>query len=108
MPLIETLKLWFERDIRHSTWRNVDKLVDQPHVAEIRFSTDRFTYTITADNNHGESYLGCTCFERQRRRGRDLPDGLFSAETWSEIVEAITENEIIPVRSPPPPPGCLF
>ena len=105
MRPIDNLKRWFERDIRLATWREVEAIVDQPHVAEIRFSTDRFTYTVTADTNHGESYLGCTCFERERRRGRDLPDGKFSQGTWAEIVEAITDNEIVPVR---PPPGLLF
>lgn len=98
MTPMDMLKQWFERDIRLTTWAEVEKLVEQPLVAEIRFSTDLFTYTITVDANHGENYLGCTCFERSRRRGCDLPDGKFSRETWAEIVAAITENEILAVR----------
>jgi hypothetical protein len=42
---MDTLKLWFERDIRLLQWSEVEKRVDQPHVAEIRFSTDRFFAT---------------------------------------------------------------
>lgn len=98
MTPMDMLRQWFERDIRLATWAEVEKLVEQPLVAEIRFSTDQFTYTITVDANHGENYLGCTCFERSRRRGGDLPDGTFSKETWAEIVAAITENEILAVR----------
>lgn len=98
MTPMDMLKLWFERDIRLVSWVEVEKRVEQPLVAEIRFSTDRFTYTITVDANHGENYLGCTCFERSRRRGCDLPDGKFSKETWAEIIAAITENEILPDR----------
>ncbi len=47
------------------------------------------------DAKHGENYMGCTCFERARRRGRDLPDGKFGRENWIEIVTAITVNEIL-------------
>jgi len=98
MTPMELLKKWVERDIRLVTWYQVEKLVEQPRVAEIRFSTDRFTYTVTVDANHGENYLGCTCFERSRRRGCDLPDGKVTRETWAEIVAAITENEIAATR----------
>jgi hypothetical protein len=98
MTPMELLRQWFERDVRLVTWSEVEKLVEQSLVAEIRFSTERFTYTITVDANHGENYLGCTCFERTRRRGCDLPDGKFSKETWAEIMAAISENEILPDR----------
>jgi hypothetical protein len=105
MPPLDSLKQWFNRDIRQVTWREVDTIVDQPSVAEIRSSTKSFVYTITADENHGRSYLGCTCFDRQRRVTRYLPKGVVSHETWDDIAQAIHANEMIRDR---PLPGRLF
>jgi hypothetical protein len=105
MPPINSLKLWFERDIRHATWRDVETLVDQPSVAEIRFATKYYRYTITADELHGQKFLGCTSFDRQHRTTKYLAEGLVDEKTWTEVVEAIDENELICSR---PLPGRLF
>lgn len=98
MRLIDELKAWFERDVHMMTWREVEAVVDQPSVAEIRFSTGRFRYVVTADVNHGESFLGGTCFDRVGRQSRDLPEGDCSERTWAKIVAEILENERGPVR----------
>lgn len=89
---MDMLKSWIERDIRLVTWQEVQIRVEHALVAEIRFPTDLFTYTIIVDANHGENHLGYICFQRSRRRGCDLPDGNLSKKTWAEIVAAITEN----------------
>lgn len=99
MRLIDELKAWFERDVHMMTWREVEAIVDQPRVAEIRFSTERFRYVVTADVNHGESFLGGTCFDRVGRQSRDLSEGDCSERTWDKIVVEILENERGPVRS---------
>ena len=93
MRLIDNLKDWFERDVEFVTWREVEAVVDQPSVAEIRFSTGRFRYVVTADVNHGESFLGGTCFDRVGRQSRDLSEGDCSERTWGRIVAEILENE---------------
>ena len=93
MRLIDNLKDWFERDVDFMTLREVEAVVDQPSVAEVRFSTGRFIYTVTADVNHGESFLGGTCFDRVGRQSRDLVEGDCSERTWGRIVAEILENE---------------
>ena len=93
MRLIDNLKDWFERDVDFMTLREVEAVVDQPSVAEVRFSTGRFNYTVTADVNHGESFLGGTCFDRVGRQSRDLVEGDCSERTWGRIVAEILENE---------------
>ena len=93
MRLIEELKAWFERDVHMMTWREVEAVVDQPSVAEVRFSTGRFVYTVTVDVNHGESFLGGTCFDRVGRQSWDLVEGDCSERTWGRIVAEILENE---------------
>ena len=93
MRLIDELKAWFERDVHLMSWREVETVVDQPSVAEVRFSTGRFNYTVTADVNHGESFLGGTCFDRVGRQSRDLVEGDCSERTWGRIVAEILENE---------------
>ena len=102
---MKTLKLWFERDLRKIGWPKVEVRVDQSEVAEIRFSTKFFTYTLTADTLHRESFLGGTCFDRIRQTTVDLPESQFKSETWTKIVEAIEELELISCR---PRPGRLF
>ena len=87
------MRQWFERDVDFLTWREVETVVDQPCVAEVRFSTGRFSYTVTADVNHGESFLGGTCFDRVGRQSRDLVEGDCSERTWGRIVAEILENE---------------
>lgn len=93
MRLIDKLKDWFERDVHLMSWREVETVVDQPCVAEVRFSTGRFSYTVTADVNHGESFLGGTCFDRVGRQSRDLVEGDCSERTWGRIVAEILGNE---------------
>lgn len=99
MQLIEEIRRWFERDVDFLTWREVEAVVDQPSVAEIRFSMGRFSYTMTADVNHGESFLGGTCFDRVGQQSRDLVEGDCSERTWGRIVAEILENERAAVRS---------
>ena len=93
MRLIDELKGWFERDVHWMAWREVEAVVDQPCVAEIRFSTGRFRYVVTADVSHGESFLGGTHFDRVGRQSRDLVEGDCSERTWGRIVAEILENE---------------
>ncbi len=102
MPPLDQLRRWFIRDIRHVDWQEVDIPVDQLHAAEIRFTTKFHIYTITADESHGESFLGCTCFDRQRRTTGFLPEGYFDEDTWTDIAEAIEDKEMFffAARSP--------
>lgn len=102
---IDFLNTWFDRDISHPLRCEVETVVDQPTVAEIRFATRYFSYTVTADLMHGESFLGCTCFDRKQRTTRYLPEGPVCDQTWQEIVDAINESEMICKR---PLPGHLF
>lgn len=104
MPPIDDLRRWFERDIRFTTWRQVDTLVQQANAVEIQFSTKFHVYTITADERLGQSFLGCTCFDRMRRTTRYFPEGYFDEDVWHDIVEAIEDNEMIR----PAPRGHLF
>lgn len=77
MPPINSLKNWFEKHVRFANWSGVEVVTDQLNNAEIRFSTARFTYTIWADTNGNEHYLGCICVELVGQRGCDLLDGPF-------------------------------
>jgi len=75
---------------------------------EARFYTDTNRYSILALlKNDGRSYLGCIATSRKARageeygRGNDLPDGVFSRDTWDSIVRAIVRYETIDIRIRP-------
>ena len=100
MRPLEQLRTWFERDIHIATWRDVLVLDDTNHEAKLLFKTPRFTYVISAERHPDSGYLGCTVVQNAVKRGKDLPDGQFCENTWSEIVDAIRETEIVPIRDP--------
>lgn len=64
-------------------------------------------YAIIARTKEGvvgdDGYLGCVVSNRTPRpgedwtRGRDLPDGAFTKETWDKIVRAIAAYELLPM-----------
>lgn len=65
------------------------------------FYTDNHCYTITAiERPAGKSYLGCGVLTRKSRagedwvRGNDLPDGDFTQQTWTRILNAIICYEL--------------
>jgi hypothetical protein len=90
---LDQLRTWFERDLVRPTWGEVDVLVARPEAASIRSSTRRFTYTIHADVDGGDGYLGCTCTLNGERRGRDLPDGPLAESTWLEVLADLVDQE---------------
>jgi len=61
-------------------------------------------YLYTANNRYQivakDNYLGCQVSNRRAdigeswTRGRDLPDGKFSKETWDDILKAIAVHEL--------------
>ena len=67
------------------------------------FYTDNHCYTITAIERSAASkgsYLGCGVLTRKSRagedwvRGNDLPDGDFTEQTWTRILNAIVCYEL--------------
>ncbi len=79
--------------------------MDQPSVAEIRFATKHHIYSITANALHDQNFLGCACYNRQRRTTSYLAEGLLDEEISSEIAEAIDEIEMLVAK---PLPSSLF
>jgi hypothetical protein len=90
---LDLLRAFFERDITHPTWNEVRILVPNPDSASIEFSTRRFTYSVHADVDGGNGYLGCTCTRNGARPGRDLPDGPFTESTCREILTEVVDQE---------------
>ena len=70
----------------------------------LRFFTERSRYSITAKPD----YLGA--FGKARAplagetwcRGRDLPDGNFTKETWDSIMVAVVKNELVTIIAKTP------
>ena len=44
---------------------------------------------------HGEHFLGCTYFNRQRGTTQYLAEDMFDEEIWDNIAQSIEENEMI-------------
>ena len=74
----------------------------------VRLYTDRHAYHIIAyplGRPNEKSYLGCTAKTRKPRageshcRGNDLADGLFTDETWHQILADIVSYELVPLES---------
>jgi len=64
--------------------------------------TDKHKYQIVAIiRPEDDGYLGCQASTRKMRagedwhRGNDLPDGIFSRETWNNIMKGIIRYELI-------------
>ena len=70
---------------------------------EICFYTENYCYFIYAIErlDDKDSYIGCQVNARKKRagetwhRGNDLPDGVFSKETWNKIIYAIVNYELV-------------
>lgn len=97
---------WLKEIVPYS---NLDEYVrwkdpDEANFQRVIFCTDLYVYAIAAlppsdDRQHG--YLGCVSSCRKMlagedwTRGRDLPDGPFSRETWESIKGAIIRHELV-------------
>lgn len=67
----------------------------------LRIYTSRYSYSISAKiKPNKKTYMGCISQCRLSdpgedwKRGRDLPDGSFSASTWNRILNSIVRNEL--------------
>lgn len=82
-------------------------VVVQRHKRTIRFKlwTATNEYSVVADLNGPQGYLGAFAKSRMSRagetwhRGNDLPDGNFCEETWRKILEGIVRYEAQEIKS---------
>jgi len=112
MSKVDQLKQWVQEICRgEKSLKNFVRVVEDSGQGDekgfefkFRFNiyTETHKYRITAlDRERNEGYLGCTMSNRKPRagedwtRGRDLPDGKFTKETWDEIKNAIIACELI-------------
>jgi hypothetical protein len=120
MATIQDVKDWYERDLgRFAPYdTHVEVVVDQGQPASaggdaavdyslrIRIFTDTNCYNIVAKEHAQSGYLGCISRSRKLRagedwtRGRDLPDGPLTEETWREILANIVSYEMVRVHKP--------
>jgi len=101
---INTLKQWFQEDLRYANWnRDVEILKDTETECSIRIYTETHKYHIGAKNGP-LGYMGCEATTRKPRagedhtRGNDLPDGHFTRENWSSIIASIVGYELVRVH----------
>jgi hypothetical protein len=107
MSKIEQLKQWIAACIPGEAWdkyilniKKDEKLGD--HIYCIRlFTKSCHHYQITAiEKDNGKDYLGCTMSTdyylagEEHTRGLDLPDGPFTKETWTKIMQSIIAHEL--------------
>jgi len=114
MSKVDQLKQWVQEICRgEKSLENFMKVIEDKGESnedrsayEFKFKFNIYTgthfYRITAlDRSENEGYLGCTMSNRKPRagedwtRGRDLPDGKFTKETWDEIKNAIIACELV-------------
>ena len=121
MAAIEDFQAWVARDLNYKTTDICDhvEIVGEDantndHGSErgmvIRIYTANNQYHVRAqarrdnDGNETGGYLGCGASSRTPRagephtRGRDLPDGELSEETWHKILAAIVSYEMVKVH----------
>jgi len=114
MSKVDQLKKWVQEICRgEQSLKNFVKVIEDSgesnedgsaYELEFKFNiyTETHKYRITAlDRNEDEGYLGCTMSNRKPRagedwtRGRDLPDGKFTKETWEHIKNGILAYELV-------------
>lgn len=78
--------------------------MDDDDIFTFNLYTDNHVYHIKARNKtkaYRKTYLGCIMNNRKTRvgehwtRGRDLPDGQLSLDTWNDILEQIVATELV-------------
>lgn len=112
MSKVDQLKQWVQEICRgEKSLKNFMKVIEDSGEGDgsgkykFKFKFNIYTrihlYRITAIENEGEGYLGCTMSNRKPRagedwtRGRDLPDGKFTKEIWDKIKNAIIACELV-------------
>lgn len=94
---------WLDKNIRFASKK---VLVDEKdNRVNLKIFTENYCYSISARlPNNNDGYLGCIATARKPRtgetwtRGRDLPDGNYSEETFNKILAAIVSFEILPLE----------
>ena len=106
---IEKLIQWIKRDL--SSFGQPDrhiKIIENSRVGdcailEFEIYTQTNCYHILAEEIGDKTYLRCGSSSRKPRagegwaRGRDLPDGELTEETWHKILSAIVSYEMVAV-----------
>ncbi len=100
---IESLCRYGHEPLRYVLW-DPERIEEGPLVKLwAKVFTDRYVYRISATAN---SLCSGASARKPRAgetwtRGRDLPDGPFSEETWQEIVLAIVRYELVELEGKP-------
>lgn len=108
----EDLKVWMMSKIKEIVGNPEyvlfsEKIEDSQTTYYFSFFTEKNEYEIAVIHYSLHSpYMGCMLHSRflepgeVHRRGRDLPDGNVSEETWDRIKNAIICSELVSVKNP--------
>lgn len=116
MKLLQTLQNFYEQTLeKYAPWDDsvqIQKLKEHEDGTEevrLRFYTYLNEYGIVAKEGPDSNYLGSFVTARKakagedHKRGRDLPDGSMSVDTWMNIICAILSYEVGPLYKRPKP-----
>lgn len=98
------LESWLEEVSRFGRTDECCLIFNKGNRVRVEIATSDYIYSISArlpeEKDSDRGYLGCTCNARKSRfgetwtRGNDLHDGIYSKDTWHQILGDIVSMEL--------------